>query len=175
MWFSSWGGIGRIIVTTAMVYISLIVMLRISGKRTLSKMNAFDLVVTVALGSVLGTVMLSKDVPIVDGVTGLAMLIALQFIIAYASAHWQWASRWVKSDPRLLLYNGEILHQALLDERVAESEVRAAVRTAGLADPKDVAAVVLETDGTFSVISSADHQAVQSLKGVIGVQKARQG
>ena len=62
MLFDSWVGLGRVIVAGILAYAGLILLLRISGKRTLSKMNAFDLVVTVALGSTLATVLLSRSV-----------------------------------------------------------------------------------------------------------------
>jgi uncharacterized membrane protein YcaP (DUF421 family) len=62
MFFDGWKGLGQTAVAGIVAYTSLILLLRISGKRTLAKMNAFDLIVTVALGSVLATVILSKDV-----------------------------------------------------------------------------------------------------------------
>ena len=70
MLFDSWAGVGRTIVVGILAYIALVSLLRVSGKRTLSKMNAFDLVVTVALGSTLATILLSKDVALAEDVTG---------------------------------------------------------------------------------------------------------
>ena len=67
MWFGSWDGLVRVVVGGVAAYAFLVALLRVSGKRTLSKLNAFDLVVTVALGSTLATVLLSKDVPVVEG------------------------------------------------------------------------------------------------------------
>src|SRR4051794_21415099 len=83
MFFSGWPDLWRVIAVGVMAYFSLVALLRISGKRTLSKMSAFDLVVTVALGSTLATVLISKDVTLAEGVTALALLIALQFIISW--------------------------------------------------------------------------------------------
>lgn len=67
MLFSGWENLLRTLVVGVLAYVSLVVFLRISGKRTLSKMNAFDLIVTVALGSTLATVLLSKDVALAEG------------------------------------------------------------------------------------------------------------
>ncbi len=78
MFFDSWQGIGRVIVVGTLAYAALITILRISGKRTLTKMNAFDLVVTMALGSTLATIVLSKDVALAEGVVAFALLAALQ-------------------------------------------------------------------------------------------------
>ncbi|WP_231362619.1 hypothetical protein [Thioalkalivibrio sp. ALMg9] len=67
MFFGGWDGLLRTLVVGVLAYVALIVFLRLSGKRTLSKMNAFDLVVTVALGSTLATVLLAKDVALAEG------------------------------------------------------------------------------------------------------------
>lgn len=67
MLFSGWLSLGRMVVVGLLAYICLILLLRISGKRTLAKMNAFDLVVTVALGSTLSAVAMSKDVALAEG------------------------------------------------------------------------------------------------------------
>ncbi|MDX2140549.1 MAG: DUF421 domain-containing protein [Chloroflexota bacterium] len=140
-------------------------LLRISGKRTLSKMNAFDLVVTVALGSTLATVLLSKDVALLEGITAFVVLIAMQFIIAWLSVRSSTIRRLVKSEPALLLYQGEFLQAVMTRERVTEDEVRAAIRSQSIGAVNQVAAVVLETDGTFTVISTTDN-AMTALKGV---------
>lgn len=67
MLFSSWADLGRILAVGALACAVLVVFLRISDKRTLTKLNAFDLVVTVALGSTLATILLSKSVSLAEG------------------------------------------------------------------------------------------------------------
>lgn len=137
-----------------LAYIALVSFLRISGKRTLSKMNAFDFVVTVALGSTLATVLLNKEITLAEGLLAFALLIGLQFVVTWLSVRSDWTQSLVKNEPTLLLYRGHFLAAAMRQERVTREEVEAAVRSAGLAGPSDVEAVVLETDGTFSVVSS---------------------
>src|SRR5690606_23219959 len=78
VFFDSWSGLVRVLVVGTLAYAGLVLLLRITGKRTLSKMNAFDLVVTVALGSTLATVLLSKDVALAEGLLALALLSFLQ-------------------------------------------------------------------------------------------------
>ena len=73
MFFNGWIGLARVILVGAFAYFGLIILLRISGKRTLSKMNVFDLIVTVALGSTLATVLLSKDIALAEGITAFAL------------------------------------------------------------------------------------------------------
>lgn len=142
----------RIFAAGVMAYAALVAFLRISGKRTLSKMNAFDLVVTIALGSTLATVLLSKDVALVEGVFALGLLIGLQWTVAWASSRSRRFSRLVKSEPQVLYHGGRMDGSALKRERVAEHEVFAAARSGGYADLSHVEQVILETDGSFSVI-----------------------
>jgi uncharacterized membrane protein YcaP (DUF421 family) len=168
MFFASWSALLRVAVVGVLAYAALVVMLRVSGKRTLATMNAFDLVVTVALGSTLATVFLSKDVALAEGLLAFATLVALQFAVAWLSVRSRAVRGFVSSEPTLLLFQGRYLDAALRRERVSREEVRAAVRAAGVASPAEVTAVVLESDGTFSVVLGAGDEA-GSLEGVRGV------
>jgi uncharacterized membrane protein YcaP (DUF421 family) len=102
MFFSSWTDLVRVFLVGAPAYVALLLLLRISGKRTLSKLNAFDLVITVAMGSTLATILLSGDVSLAEGVAALALLVLLQFVITWTSVRWTPARRLVKSDPSLV-------------------------------------------------------------------------
>ena len=151
--FDSWSDLARVLLVGTLAYAALILFLRISGKRTLAKMNAFDLVVTVALGSTLSSVLLTKDVSLAEGALAFGLLIALQFVVTWSSVRWVWADRLFKSEPSLLAHRGELLRHTMKRQRVSDDEVKAAIRDAGLPGLEQVEAVVLETDGTFSVIS----------------------
>lgn len=156
MLFQGWGGILRTILVGTLAYGLLVAALRSSGKRTLAKLNAFDLVVTVAIGSTLATVLLSSDVALAEGVTAFATLIGLQWIVAYASVRSRKVARLVRSEPQLLMRDGEICADALRRERVTEDELMTVIRTSPTSDPDEVAAVILESDGSFSVIPRPD-------------------
>lgn len=154
MFFQTWTDLWRIIVVGLLAYAGLIFFLRLSGKRTLSKMNAFDLVVTVALGSTLATILLSKEVSLAEGLVAFAVLIFIQYGIAWLQIRLPGFQKMVKSEPRLLYYRGQWLDQAMRVERVARIEILQAVRSTGNASLESVEAVVLETDGTFAVVTS---------------------
>ncbi len=156
MFFRDWEDIWRTLIVGSMAYVALIALLRISGKRTLSKMNSFDLVVTVTLGSTLASLLVSKDIPLAEGVTALALLITLQFVVAWSSVRWKWFSAMVKSQPALVLYRGAFLPAAMKAERIVEAEIRAAIRDQGVANIQEILAVVLETDGSFTVVKSSN-------------------
>lgn len=166
IFFNGWSVLGRTLLIGVLAYVSLVFMLRVSGKRTLAKMNAFDLVVTVAIGSTLATIVLSKSVALAEGLLALALLIGMQFAISWSSTRMPWLRRIVTGEPRLLLRDGTMLDEALRDARMTREEVRAAVRSSGIGALGDVAAVVLETDGSFSVIAGQPGAALSSLDGV---------
>ena len=128
MFFDGWQGLLRTLVVGVLAYAALVVFLRLSGKRTLSKMNAFDLVVTVALGSTLATVVLSKDVALAEGLLALALLIALQWVVAWGSQRSKRISGLVKSEPQILYHRGQMIEAALKRERVTPEEIAAAAR-----------------------------------------------
>ncbi len=156
MLFDSWAGLGRVLLVGTLAYVALVFLLRISGKRTLTKLNAFDLVVTVALGSTLATVLLSSSVALAEGVLALGLLIFLQYAIAWLSVRSPGFQRLIKAEPTLLLHRGRFLEGAMQAERITREEILAALRASGAADPGGIAAVVLETDGTLSVVPGTD-------------------
>ncbi len=107
MFFDSWSGLGRVIVVGVLAYGALVFLLRVSGKRTLSKMNAFDLIVTVALGSTFATVLLSKDVALLEGALAFALLIVLQFVLTWLSVRSKAVRRASSSRNRPFCYSGD--------------------------------------------------------------------
>ena len=173
--FEDWDQIGRTLVIGVLAYVCLVVLLRMSGNRTLTKMNAFDLVVTVALGSTLATILLSKDVALAEGVTALALLIGLQFVVTWSSVRIPWVRRVVTGEPFLLAYQGRMLQKGLKQQRVAEDEVLAAIRATGLRGLGDVEAVVLETDGSISVVHQGSGAGVPSLNTVQTTEEDAKG
>ena len=157
---------GRVVVIGVLAYAALVVLLRISRKRTLAKMNAFDFVVTVAFGSTLATVLLSDEVSLAEGVLAFAMLAILQYGVSKLSVRWRPFRRLVRSEPRLLLEKGQYLERALTRERVTHDEVDAAIRKKGIGRIEQIAAVVLETDGSFSVIRDDADGPLSALRSV---------
>lgn len=166
--FLNWSELGRTILIGISAYLILVLLLRTSGKRTLTKLNAFDLVVTVALGSTLASTIMSKSTALAEGATAFAVLVALQFAITFLSVRFKTFSNLVKAEPRLLFLDAQFLDDALKSERVTRGEVRAASRSGGAASMSQIHAVVLETDGSLSVIKSGgdtDNSALEGVKG----------
>lgn len=153
IFFDDWDTILRTVIAAVVAYTALVLLLRVSGKRTLAQLNAFDWVVTVAFGSTLATILLNADVALAEGLLAFALLIALQWIVARLSLAWPGFKQIIRSEARVLLRDGQFLDEAMRQERVTRSEIEEAVRNEGFGDLSEIAAVVLETDGSFSVIS----------------------
>lgn len=166
MFFDNWSQILKILLTGTLAYLAIILILRFSGKRTLSQMNAFDFIITVALGSTLATAMLSKDTPLVEGLTGLTLLVLLQFLVSWSYVRLPFFARLIKSEPRLPFYQGEFKDKALKEERIEQEELLQAGRNQGILSLDQIAAIVLETNGKFSIIKSSDQQAHSTLQNV---------
>jgi len=105
-----------------------------------------------ALGSTLATILLSRDVALAEGLTAFTLLVVLQFIVTWVSVRLPRFENWVKGEPRLLFHNGSFLNDAMRRERITREEMLAAMRLAGHDGPAGVASVVLETDGSMSVV-----------------------
>lgn len=173
MFFDTWFGLLRVLVVGTLAYAALVLLLRVSGKRTLAKLNAFDLIVTVALGSTLATVLLSESVALIEGLAAFALLAGLQYLVAWLSVRSPRFGDLVKSEPTLLLHRGRLLDGARRAQRVTRAEVLAALRGSGAAEAAQVAAVVLETDGSLSVIQDAGRsESIGTLDGVGGTDGA---
>lgn len=145
MFFDDWSGLLRVLVVGVCAYLALLALVRGSGKRALPKLNAFDFVVTVALGSTLATVLLSSDVALTEGVLALALLVALQSLRSRA------VGRLVKSEPALVYRHG-FLQGPMRRMRITGEEIRQAPRAAGSGGLEKARAVLLETDGSLSVL-----------------------
>lgn len=167
IFFDSWESVVRTCLITVMAYILLILLLRASGKRTLSKMNAFDFIVTIALGSTLATVILNKNVALIDGVLSFSLLIGLQYLITWLSARYKKISSLVKSTPALLVYKGVMLREIMLKERIDEDEIKAIIRSKGLSSMQDADAVVLETDGSLTVMTNVENLEAPAIRNTI--------
>lgn len=166
MLFDDWSGIARVVIVGTTAYVAMVVLLRVSGKRTLSKMNAFDFIVTVALGSSLANVILNEGVALAEGVAVFALLIGLQYLVTWSSVRAPWVRGLVTGEPLLVVHRGAMLEGAMRRARVLADEVRSAVRSQGYRWLDDVEAVVFETDGSFSVVGRVDGSGGSALDGV---------
>ena len=103
-------------------------------------------------GSTLSAGLLSKDVALVEIIAAFALLVGLQFLITFTMTRWPRMEGIVKTEPRIVFRHGQYLERAMRVERLTRREIDAAIRAANAADSDKVAAVILETDGSLSVV-----------------------
>lgn len=155
-WFASTPETLLAIVLCALgIYIALIVFTRLAGKRSFSKMSSFDFAMTVAIGSLLASTILSSSVSLTEGITGLAMVYLLQ-ISAALLRRFGWFKNLIDNSPLLLMDGSRILHENLKKARVAEGDLRSKLREANVIRLDQVRAVVFETTGDISVLHTSD-------------------
>jgi uncharacterized membrane protein YcaP (DUF421 family) len=166
IFFDDWISILRVGVTAPVVYVAVVLFIRLFGKRSTSQMNNFDWIVTVAAGSIVGSVVLLKDVAIIEGLEAIVLLLGLQYLVTKLSVTVPGFSQIIRSSPKLLFFQGNFLEKAMKDERVTHSEILSAMREAGHDNQEGVAAVVLESDAKLSVIPRKGEESLKILRDV---------
>jgi uncharacterized membrane protein YcaP (DUF421 family) len=166
MLFDNWESVGRIVFSAACIYVAVVAALRVLGEQALAKMSAYDLIVTVALGSLVATIPLSTGITVVDGLAAIGTYLVLQEFTRWLLARMPGARKLVKEQPALLVWEGQMLHDRMQESRVTDDEIRAAVRRAGKVSLSEVQAVVLENDGDWSVIPRSESEDLSAFDGL---------
>ena len=151
--------LSAIILTALGIYIALVLLTRLSGKRSFSKMSSFDFAITVAIGSILASTILSKSVALQDGIIGLLILYIIQISVAYGR-RWETIRKLTDNKPTLLMKNGEILEDNLKKCKVTISDLKAKLREANVIQISEVKAVVFESTGDISVLHGSEDKKV---------------
>ena len=145
----------RILVVGTLGYIALVMILKISGKRTLAKMNAFDFIITVTIGSAFGRILTAKTVTISEAVTAFILLAVLQYIFAFLEIKSNFFKKLVTARPALLYHKGKFQKKNLRKARLTKDELLGAARKKGFGSLREVEVIILESDASFSIIGKA--------------------
>ena len=167
--FDGWDRVLSVLVTAPLLYATVVLFVRVSGKRSTSKMNTFDWIVTVAIGSIVGSGVVSSSVSLATAATAVGVLLLLQLVITKAASYSPGFHAVVTGSPTLVYFRGEFQEKAMHAERVARAEILTAAREAGHATMAAVEAVILESDGQLSVLGQTDAPALTALDGVTAV------
>lgn len=141
-----------VLVSVVLTYLGLIVLTRIFGIRSFSKMSGFDFAVTVAFGSILASIVMAKDPPVIQGLFALAALFVIQFIFATARRQWDWFNAATGNSARLIMARGEINEVQLKKAKMTRGDLIAKLRECNALRMKDVECVIAETTGDVSVL-----------------------
>lgn len=155
-WFeASLSSLIAITISAVGIYAATIIFTRLAGKRSFSKMSSFDFAMTVAVGSIIATTILSASVSLLQGIVGLAAVYILQISAAFFR-RFSWFRGAIDNTPLLLMDRQTILHKNLKKARVTEGDLRSKLREANVLDLSQVRAVVFETTGDISVLHTSD-------------------
>jgi uncharacterized membrane protein YcaP (DUF421 family) len=134
------------------VYVFLILILRLTGKRQIGQLSPFDLVLLLVLSNAVQNSMNGGDNSVAAGMILAATLIAVNWLTGMLTYRSKRAERLIEGSPLVLLHNGRIYEQALDEAQLTREELLSAIRSEGYANLNDVRAVILENDGSISVI-----------------------
>ncbi len=137
---------------TAVIYLFLIAMLRLVGKRQMGQLNAIDLIVIILLGSAVETSMVAGDVSLPAGLVCVTVLLVLNKAFAYCLLR---SRRWrhiVLGSPIVLVNHGHLVYENLKRAGLTEQDVREALREREETRLQNIQTAILETDGTVTVI-----------------------
>ncbi|HEY2897944.1 MAG TPA: YetF domain-containing protein [Gemmatimonadaceae bacterium] len=165
--FDGWAHLLRSALSAAGIYLVIVAAIRVFGEKALAKMSGYDMIVTVALGSVVATLPLTTSVSIVDAIAAAITFLGLQQVMRYLQARHRRAHTLVRERPRLLLWNGRLLEDRMLESDISADEVRAAVRRSGILSLKQVRAAILENDGEWSIIPQTSAPDLSAMEGLL--------
>ena len=152
---TDWTTIGGIILTCLLIYIALLIIVRVNGLRSFSKMSGHDFAVTVAIGSIIATAVVGKSPALVPAVTAIVALLFFQTILSYIRIKTN--NTYIENEPLLLMEGEEIFHDNLKKGKVSESDLRSKLRKANVFNQSQIKAVILEATGDVSVIHGDDN------------------
>jgi uncharacterized membrane protein YcaP (DUF421 family) len=152
-------GLPEIVLRTAIVYVFLVVVLRLSGKREVGQLSILELIVILVISDAVQNSMVGENTTVYGGLVAVLTLLGLDKGISLLTDRSKRVRRALEGEPRLLVRDGHLLERALREEKIPADDVRAAVRAHGLARVEDVRLAVLETDGSISVIPKDDKPA----------------
>lgn len=153
-WFNiGWVNVIALTLNAIGIYIAIILFTRLAGKRSFSKMSSFDFAMTVAIGSMIASTVLSKTVTLGTGILGLALIYILQISVAFLR-RFNGISKVVDNSPLMLMDGENIIKQNLHKAKVTEGDLRSKLREANVLNLSQVRAVIFESTGDISVLHS---------------------
>ncbi|MGO1408314.1 MAG: DUF421 domain-containing protein [Brachybacterium sp.] len=150
--WTGWSPIWHTLLIGVVGYLTLVILLRGTGPRTMAKMTPLDFVIAVSLGSVFARTVTAVDVSLAQAIVALVLLVAVQWILAFLRSRSKAVRRFLDSPPALLYYDGEPQAKTLRRHRLTEIDIHTAARQSGHGSLDEIQAVVLHQDGSLGVI-----------------------
>lgn len=154
-----------------LIFSIIILITRLSGLRTFAKMSSFDFASTIAIGSILASVVMNTDQSILKGTVALGAVIAFQTLFSYMKRKSSKLSALITNTPMLIMDGSEILYDNLAKTNVSEDDLVAKLREANVRHFGEVLAVVLESTGDVTVLHANDDVTFDRERLLKGVQR----
>ena len=169
----TWSTALQIVASAAAILAVVVALIRLNGLRSLSKMSSFDFVVTIAVGSIIASTVLSDSVSPLEGMLGVVALLFSQRLLARARVSAN-ASVLVDNTPVVLMVGERMLDDTLARVRVTRDDIRGKLREANVIELSEVHVVVLESTGDISVLHGSGDKTLDGrlLEGVKGGDEA---
>lgn len=156
-WFSiNWQQVVGIALSVIGFYFCLILFTRIVGLRSFSKLSSYDLAMTVGIGSILASTVLSESTSLLQGVFAIGMLFTLQAVLSIIRRKFKPFKALIDNQPIILMANGAYLYDNLKKAKLSENDIKQILRKNGIKSKSEVFAVIMETTADISVIKSSD-------------------
>ena len=146
-----WQELGMTAARGLLVYVAMLVIIRILGKRTVGNFTAFDLLVALMLGEVVDEIIYG-DVTLAQGFVAITVVAAAKYLTAWLSYLSHGLNKLLEGTPRELVRDGELARDGMRKELMNEEEVMASLRLQGISDMREVKKAIMEVDGIVSVI-----------------------
>jgi uncharacterized membrane protein YcaP (DUF421 family) len=134
------------------IYVFLIALLRLTGKRQIGQLSPFDLVLLLVLSNAVQNSMNGGDNSVIGGMISAVTLVGVNWLVGILTFRSKTAEALIEGRPELLIHNGRLFEQALEKSKLTRHELMSALREAGCASVEDVRCAMLEDDGNISVI-----------------------
>ena len=140
------------VLRAVVVYVVLLAMIRLSGKRTMGQFTSFDMLLIVLLGNAVQNALLGADTSMAGGLLLAATLMTLNWMVGFVTARSKRVERLLEGEPVVLARNGHVYRDVLRRELVSRDDFAKAMREAGCSDVSHVHLALLETNGHITMM-----------------------
>lgn len=141
----------NLVIRAVVVYLVVLLLLRVSGKRQMGQMGATEFVAILLISNAVQNSMNGGDNSLIGGILLAAVLVGLSTLIAYLTYKSKLFSGIFEGTPTLLIHKGKLIAKHLASERMSETELRILLRKQGVHRWSEIDTAILEADGTLSV------------------------
>jgi len=151
-WFIGWDALGDVLISALLFYLLIVILVRVMGKRTTAQLNNFDWIINITVGSLAASGILLDSVPATHAADAIIVIALLQFALTWLAVRSDFVTKLIKASPTLLTHKGNVLESAMLGARISQAELYSVLRAHGITDVKDANWVILESDGSMTVL-----------------------